>query len=99
MSIRCPAHGFRDLGRLRWLPSALPLRTDDVCRCSSSPVRDFLEGRRGPLTEAELNGAEHNWEKTYGPESNDAWLFERRCIDYLLRQYEQEKGKQGRQRG
>ena len=41
MDIRCPVHGFRDLGHLRWLPSGLPLRPDDqnLCSCPPCPVR------------------------------------------------------------
>lgn len=95
MEVPCPAHGVRDLGRLRWLPSALPLRADDlnVCSCPPTPVREFLQGGRGPLTQAELQEAENSWEKEYGPGSAEAWRLERSSINDLLRQYKNVKRK------
>jgi hypothetical protein len=101
MKMRCPAHEFRDLGRLTWWPSSLPLRAEDVelCSCPSSPVREFLEGRRISLSDAELQGADRIWQQTYGPESDQTWMLERKCIDHLLRQYELKKRLRGGKNG
>jgi len=55
MRIRCPLHVFCDLGELAWAPPGMPLRMEDrrLCCCSPSPTREWLEGKRGPLTEEE----------------------------------------------
>jgi hypothetical protein len=97
MDIRCPAHGFRDLGHLRWLPSGLPLRPDDqnLCSCSPSPVRDFLQGRRGSLTELEQEKEEQRWEQDYGASSDGEFRREQTRVGHLLKKYEHAKRRAG----
>jgi hypothetical protein len=89
MDVRCPAHGFRDLGHLRWLPSGLPLQPDDknLCSCPPCPVRDFLQGRRGPLTEVEEEEEEQRWEREYGAGSDDEFRREQARVEQLLQRY------------
>lgn len=93
MDIRCPAHGFRELGHLRWLPSGLPLRPDDrnLCSCPPCPVRDFLQDRRGPLTEAEQEKEERRWEAEYGTSSDGKFRREQALVEQVLRKYEYDK--------
>ena len=101
MDIRCPAHGFRDLGHLRWLPSGLPLRPDDqdLCSCPPCPVHDFLQGRRGPLTEAEQEKEERRWEAEYGTSSDGKFRREQTLVEQVLRRYEYHKRKGRRTHG
>jgi uncharacterized Zn finger protein (UPF0148 family) len=93
MEIRCPAHGFRDLGYLRWLPSGLPLQSDDqdLCSCPLCPVREFLQGRRGPLTEAEQANVERRWEEEFGASSDEAFRREQARVEQLRQKYEYAK--------
>ena len=93
MAIRCPAHGFRDLGYMRWLPARLPLRAEDQTFCSCPPcsVREFLLGRRGPLTEEEQKGVEHMWEEEFGADQAEAFRREQARLEPLLRKYEYNK--------
>jgi hypothetical protein len=93
MDTCCPAHGFRDLGYLRWLPSGLPLRPDDqnLCSCPPCPVREFLQGTRESLTDAEQEKAEHMWEEKFGAGSDEAFRREQARLEPLLRKYEYHK--------
>ena len=97
MGIRCPAHGFCDLGYLRQLPRGLPLQPDDenFCSCPLRPVREFLRGRRGPLTDVEQEEEEQRWEREYGPESDQEFRHEQARIQKLLVKYEYEELKRG----
>ena len=65
MSVPCPVHVFCDLGELSWAPSSMPLRSDDMhlCSCPASPTRDWLSGKRGPLTEQEQEEECRTWEQ------------------------------------
>jgi hypothetical protein len=89
MDIRCPAHGFRDLGHLRWLTSGLPLQPDDqnLCSCPPCAVREFLQGRRGPLTEAEHAKEEQRWERASGAGSDEEFRREQARAEQLLQKY------------
>lgn len=93
MEIRCPAHGFRDLGRLRWLPRGLPLRPDDhnLCSCSPCPTRELLQGRRGPLTDLEHEEETQRWERGFGPGSDQAFREEQARVARLRQKYEYTK--------
>ena len=93
MDIPCPAHGFRDLGHLRQLPSGLPLQPDDqnLCLCPPCPVREFLQGRRGPLTDLEQKEAEQRWEREYGPGSDEEFRCKQARIEQLVHRYEYKK--------
>lgn len=95
MSVRCPTHDFRDLGHLTWLPGGLPLQTDDqnVCSCPPSPVREFLQGRRGPLTEVEQEKEQGRWQQEYGQGSNEHARREQARVAQLLQKYEYLKRK------
>ena len=68
MSVRCHVHEHRDLGRLRRMPSAWPLRPEDrkFCSCTPCAARDFIAGFRGPLTEEEQIEEERRWEREWG---------------------------------
>lgn len=93
MQIRCPVHGFRDLGRLRWLPSGLPLQPDDhnLCCCPPCPVRELLQGRRGPLTDLEHEEETQRWEREYGPSSEEEFRNEEVRVAGLRQKYEYAK--------
>jgi hypothetical protein len=96
MDIRCPAHGFRDLGYLRQLPSGLPLQPDDqnLCSCPPCRVREFLQGRRGPLTDVEQQEEEQRWERECGPGSDEEFGRKQARIEQLLQKYDYNKRKQ-----
>jgi hypothetical protein len=93
IEIPCPAHGFRDLGHLRWLSSGLPLQPEDweLCSCPPSPVREFLQGRRGPLTEAEQAEEERRWERECVPSRGEEVCREQARAERLLQKYEYNK--------
>jgi hypothetical protein len=101
MSIRCPIHDFRELGHLKWLPPGLPLQSDDeqICSCPPSIVRDYLQRRREPLSEFEMQQAESAWEGKYGPGSEKTWMVEQSLVRQLLQRYEQEKSTKRRNDG
>ena len=63
IAVRCPLHGIRRLGRVSWVPSGMPLRAEDrdLCVCPACAAREWLEGRRGPLTEDEQEAECLNW--------------------------------------
>jgi hypothetical protein len=93
LEICCPAHGFRDLGYLRWLPSGLPLQPDDhnLCCCPPCPVRELLQGRRGPLTDLEQEEETQRWEREYGPSSEEEFRNEEVRVARLRQKYEYAK--------
>jgi hypothetical protein len=101
MDVRCPAHGFRDLGYLRWLPSELPLQPDDqnLCSCPPCPVREFLQGRRGPLTEVEQEEEEQRWERECDPGSDEEFRRKQARAEQLLQKYEYNKRNRRRTNG
>jgi hypothetical protein len=101
LDIRCPRHGFRDLGHLRWLPSGLPLQPEDqnCCSCPPCPVREFLQGRRGPLTEVEQEEEEQRWERVWGPSSDEEFRREQARVEKLLKKYEFNKRNPRRNNG
>lgn len=96
MDVRCPAHGFRDLGHLRWLPSGLPLQPDDqnLCSCPPCRVREFLRGQRGPLTDVEQQEEEQRWERECGPGSDEVFRCKQARVEQLLQKYDYNKRKQ-----
>jgi len=89
MDIRCPAHGLRDLGDLRWLPSGLPLQPEDqaLCSCPPSPVREFLQDSRWTLTEAEQAEEERRWERECSPDSDEEFRCNQVRAESLLNEY------------
>jgi hypothetical protein len=97
MEVPCPAHGFRDLGDLRQVPKGLPLHPEDhaFCSCAPSPVREFLQGRRGPLTDLEQKEEEQRWERESCPDSDEKFRCEQARIERLLRKYEHNKLRRG----
>jgi hypothetical protein len=78
MSVRCPVHIFRDLGELSWAPSSMPLRTEDrpLCSCPPSPTREWLAGKRGPLTEEEQKQECLAWEQALSEDPEDKMRVE-----------------------
>lgn len=101
MTVRCTAHGFRDLGHLRWLSSGLPLQPEDqkFCSCPPCPVREFLRGRRGPLTEVEQEEEEQRWEREWGASSDEEFRREQARVEQLLQKYEYDKRNRRRTNG
>lgn len=84
MSVRCPLHIFRDLGNLSWAPLSMPLRAEDrpLCTCSPSPTREWLEGKRGPLTEEEQTQECLSWEQALSEDPEDKMK-----VDALVNNY------------
>jgi hypothetical protein len=97
LQITCPAHGFRDLGHFRWLPTGLPLQADDekFCVCPPSPLREFLQGRRGPLNEAELEEQERSWDRDWSPEADERYRRQSENVQRLFRSYELKRKTRG----
>jgi len=91
MSVSCPVHEFRDLGNLLWMPLGTPLRLEDshLCLCPSSATRDWLEGKRGPLTEQEQEEECRTWELTADTEVDVR--IERVTVEKLLQTYFRKK--------
>jgi hypothetical protein len=91
-------HGVRDLGHLRWVGNGLPLQPEDqdLCSCPPCPVREFLRGRRGPLTELEQEQEERRWEREYTAASDEEFRREQAHLEGLLQQYEYDKRKRRR---
>ena len=101
MNILCPLHGFRDLGRLRWLPPGLPLQVDDkkFCMCPPSPLREFLQGQRGPLNEEEQREQERMWEQAWSAQGIEQHRREDADVQRLLRRYALQKKMRGGDHG
>ena len=101
MEISCPRHNFRELGSLRLLPSGLPLQPDDrnFCSCPPCQLREFLQGQRGPLTEAEQESLERMWEEEFGAGSGQASCREQARLEALLRKYEHNRRNSRRDNG
>ena len=93
MDIPCHLHGFRDLGDLRWVPSGLPLRSEDriICSCPPSPVREFLQGERGPLTGIEHEEEERRWGRECSPDSDEEFRCDQARAESLLNEYNKRK--------
>jgi hypothetical protein len=93
MDAGCAVHGFRELGNLIWVGSGLPLRLEDqhLCSCPPCPVREFLRGRRGPLTEVEQQEEEQRWEREYATAADEEFRREQTRVQRLLQQYKFKK--------
>jgi len=67
MRVRCAVHNVRDLGRLCWLPAGLPLQQEDreLCSCPANRTREFLEGKRGPLSKKEHAEEDEAWQREF----------------------------------
>jgi hypothetical protein len=87
MQIPCPIHRFRDLGALIRVPEGSPLLVDDryLCACPPSPTREWLESKRGPLTEAEQREACDKWQLI--DEADKTQLSDDAKISTLLHAY------------
>ena len=88
MRVRCPVHIFRELGELSRAPFSMPLRTEDqpLCSCSPSPTREWLEGKRGPLTEEEQTQECLGWEQALSQDPKD-----KMSVEVLLNNYYEAK--------
>ncbi len=88
MSLRCPVHIFCDLGELSWAPSSMPLKTEDrlLCSCPPSPTREWLDGKRGPLTEEEQTQECLTWEQALSEDPEDKMR-----VEVLLNNYYEAK--------
>lgn len=85
VSVCCPVHVFCDLGELSWAPISMPLRAEDqpLCSCPSSPTRDWLDGKRGALTEEEQTQECLTWDRELSEDPED----KKRVEDLLHRYY------------
>lgn len=86
----CAAHGFRDLGHLTWVPVGLPLQPEDqeFCSCSRSAIREFVEGRRGPLSDQEREELRKSWDAEFTDEAAEKFRSDQLQVRRLLSQYE-----------
>jgi hypothetical protein len=93
MAVSCPVHEIRDLGDVIWIPSGLPLRSEDgeFCFCPRSAVRDFLQGIRGPLTLEEQEMWERTWQRDYEQILGKDFRHEQARAEALLRAYPQKE--------
>ncbi len=84
VSVRCPVHIFCDLGELSWAPSSMPLRTEDraLCSCPPSPTREWLDGKRGPLTEEEQIEECLSWEEALSEDREGKMRVEVLVMNY-----------------
>jgi len=88
MSVPCPVHVFCNLGELSWAHMSMPLRTEDqrLCFCPSSPTRDWLSGRRGPLTEQEQEEECLRWQQELIEDSQES-----KRVKVLVQRYKEAK--------
>ena len=93
MAVLCPVHGSRDLGCVLYLPPSSPLRAEDreLCRCPPSAGREWREGRRGPLTEAEREQEYRSWEEQMSPEAIEGFRRDQDRASQLIQQYERRR--------
>jgi hypothetical protein len=89
MGVNCLAHGFRDLGNLLWVPPGTPILPEDrhLCSCPSCPTRDWLAGKRGPLTTEEQKEECRGWEAESTADMKEKLRVERAQEKALLRTY------------
>ena len=93
LSVPCPAHRFRDQGDLLWVPPGTPLLPEDrhLCSCPSCPTRDWLGGKRGPLTKEEQEEECRSWEPELTAHMDEKLRIERARIQALLQTYSRKK--------
>lgn len=89
MKVSCSAHKFRDLGDLWHVVPGMPLLAEDcsLCSCPPRPTRDWLESKRGPLTEAEQREECDSWELELTVDAKEKQRVEEVQIELLLRTY------------
>ncbi len=61
------------------------------CSCPPSPVREFLQGERGALTEVEQEDEQRRWERDCAPGRDEEFRQEQARLEKLLREYEKRK--------
>lgn len=93
MIVSCPAHGFCDLGEFLWVPPGMPLRPEDrgLCCCSPNPTRDWLEDKRGPLTEEEQEAECSTWELEASAGLEESVRNEKAQCELILKTYAKKK--------
>ncbi len=93
MGVNCLVHGFRDLGILLWVPPGTPILPEDrpLCSCPSCPTRDWLEGKRGPLTIEEQEEECRGWEPELTADMREKLRIERAQVKELVRKYFRKK--------
>ena len=98
LDVRCPVQGFRHLGRLRRVGSGIPLvpEDQDLCSCPPSSVREFLQARRGPLTQVEQAAEERSWEGEFTPAAEEDFRRDQAWARQLLQKYEYSKRRRGK---
>lgn len=95
LSIHCPVHDVRDLGCVLWLPPSSPLRSEDrdLSSCLPCAAREWREGRRGPLTEAEWEQEYRSWEEQLSVEAIERFRHDQTRAKQLLQRYERRRRK------
>jgi len=96
LSICCPVHEVRDLGFLLWVPPSTPLYPEDckLCFCPPCAAREWREGRRGPLTEAEREQEYRSWEEQLSTEVIERFRRDQARARQLIQQYERKRRNQ-----
>lgn len=93
LAIRCPVHGFRELGNLVWFPPAMPLSAEDqqLCKCPPSATRDFLANQRGLLTDTEQEEECHKLDEEFSEDAGKRFAADQAEVKRLIIQYERQK--------
>jgi hypothetical protein len=84
LSIGCPVHVFLFVREVSWAPASMPLNIEDrsLCCCPPSATREWLEGKRGPLTEEEQAQECATWEQALSEDPT-----EQMRVEGLLKKY------------
>jgi hypothetical protein len=78
LSIGCPVHVFLYVREVSWAPASMPLNIEDrsLCCCPPSATREWLEGKRGPLTEEEQDEECATWEQALSADAAEQMRIE-----------------------
>jgi hypothetical protein len=89
MTVGCPVHGFRELGRFSWVHETSPLRREDrdLCMCPANPTRDWLAGTRGPLSQEEVEEQCRGWQRAFSSEEQHTFRAQQARVTELIRNY------------
>jgi hypothetical protein len=96
MGISCPVHGRRALAVVVWLPPDSPLFPPDreLCLCPPNAVREWREGRRGPLTAEEREQVYARWEDQVSGEAAGRIRQDQARSRQLLHQFQRTRRKE-----
>jgi hypothetical protein len=93
LNVACPLHRFRDLGRLSCVPTGMPLHPQDrhLCGCPPNPSRDWLTGKRGPLTQQELEEECSQWRQEFSEKARQDFCTQQKLLEEFIRIYDRRK--------